>query len=62
MIRKIQSACSEHSGGNSIVQVNVLINSNGEPVLWTVPNVVRIEPRRSSEVIGTLLTELCRTD
>lgn len=61
LIRKIRSLCDDNNG-NAIVQVNILVNANDEPVLWTVPRVVKIEPRRSSEVIGALLTELCRTD
>ena len=61
LIRKVRSECADNNG-NAIVHLNILINEKDEPVLWTIPSVVKIEPRRSSEVIGALLTELCQTD
>lgn len=61
LIRKVMAEAKSNNG-NAIVHVNILMNEHGEPVIWTTPTVVKIEPRRSSDLIAQLLNELCVTD
>ena len=44
VIRRLQSALSGNRG-NAIVSINVLVDAESVPRLWTEPVVKRIEPK-----------------
>lgn len=43
--------------GVCIVTMHIVVDADGNPIVWTVPNSVRIEPTRSAkEILLSLLT------
>ena len=58
VIRRIQSvANSRNVVGIGIVQINVVINDRGEPVLWTEPKCTLIEPKKRNHELIAMLTD-----
>jgi len=51
--RRMQSVSK--SGGLSLVSIVVLVDSNGDPQLWTSPSVKNIEPKMASHDILALI-------
>lgn len=43
--------------GYAVVSVSILIDGNGNPVTWTEPNLVRLEPKSACD-LGLLLASL----
>lgn len=54
-IRRLQSVAAK-STGMSIVTMKFLLNEEGEPVQWTDPTIVLLEPKRDLKTILDLLT------
>lgn len=52
VIRRLQSACHGNQG-YAVLSIRVLVNGTGEPVCWTEPARVKVEPR--SACFDTLL-------
>ena len=52
VIRRLQSACHGNQG-LAVLSIRVLVDAQGEPVLWTEPQRVKLEPR--STKLETLL-------
>jgi hypothetical protein len=44
VIRRLQSACYGNQG-LAVLSIRVLVDSEGEPVLWTEPSRVKLEPK-----------------
>lgn len=43
--------------GVCIVTMHIVVDSHGNPIVWTVPNSVRIEPTRTAkEILLSLLS------
>lgn len=43
--------------GVCIVTMHIVVDADGNPIVWTVPNSVRIEPTRSAkEILLSLLS------
>ena len=55
--RRLQqcSACCGNSGV-AIVSTHIIIDSNGLPVGMTEPDIVKIDPKKSKDVLINLLT------
>lgn len=52
VIRRLQSACYGNQG-LAVLSIRVLVDADGEPVLWTEPQRVKLEPRSAG--LETLL-------
>ena len=52
VIRRLQSACHGNQG-YAVLSIRVLVNGMGEPVCWTEPMRVKVEPRSAN--LETLL-------
>jgi len=52
VIRRLQSACYGNQG-LAVLSIRVLVDADGEPVLWTEPQRVKLEPRSTG--LETLL-------
>ena len=58
VIRRIQSVGrSKNVVGCAIVTINVVINENGEPVIWSEPKCTLIEPMRNNTQLLDLLSK-----
>ncbi len=57
VIRRLQSVARKNNQGLAVLDVRVLVDENGTPVIWTEPNVTLLEPKRMSEHVLELLTE-----
>jgi hypothetical protein len=57
VIRRLQSVARRNNQGLAVLDVRVLVDENGTPVIWTEPNVTLLEPKRMSEHVLELLTE-----
>lgn len=55
-IRRLQSVAAK-SSGMAIVTMKFLVNEQGEPVQWTDPTIVYLEPKRDTKTILDLLTQ-----
>jgi len=52
-----QAACSQN--GYAIIRISVMVDKDGNPVLWNEPIVTRIEPKgRSSAFLAAILKDL----
>jgi len=52
VIRRLQSACHGNQG-LAVLSIRVLVDGEGEPVLWTEPLRTKLEPK--STALDTLL-------
>jgi hypothetical protein len=52
VIRRLQAACCGNRG-LAVLSIRVLVDAGGEPILWTEPQRVKLEPR--STKLETLL-------
>ena len=56
VIRRLQSVSK--SNGAAIITIKILVDQNGDPVLWTEPEKLLIEPSsKASSIINFLLGE-----
>jgi len=46
-IRRLQALASQNKGV-AIITINIMVDKDGEPVLWTEPILKKIEPRKIS--------------
>lgn len=56
-IRRLQSAAraAQKENGIAIVTIKILVNSQGDPIQWTQPDVVLLQPWRDKDAILRLL-------
>jgi hypothetical protein len=52
VVRRLQSACYGNQG-LAILSIRVLVDAGGEPILWTEPTRVKLEPKSAG--LETLL-------
>jgi len=52
VIRRLQSACYGNQG-LAVLSIRVLVNAGGEPICWTEPSRVKLEPKSAG--LETLL-------
>ena len=52
VIRRLQAACHGNQG-LAVLSIRVLVDAEGEPLLWTEPTRVKLEPK--SAKLETLL-------
>jgi len=52
VVRRLQSACYGNQG-LAVLSIRVLVDAEGEPLLWTEPTRVKLEPK--SAKLETLL-------
>lgn len=53
IIRRFQSVAK--SDGVSIIQLTILVDDNGNPILWSNPNIIKIEPKANKEKVIDIL-------
>jgi hypothetical protein len=46
IVRRMQSVARNHEG-IAIVQMTVLVNADGNPILWREPDFIKFEPRHA---------------
>jgi hypothetical protein len=46
---------AQKENGLAIVSIKVLVNSQGDPIQWTAPDVVQLQPWRDKDAILRLL-------
>lgn len=56
VLRRLQSV--SRSGGASLIQITVLCDKDGSPILWTEPKKTLIEPKSKAQELISLLTSL----
>ena len=57
-MKRIQSACSQNYGrGLLVIEMKVVVDSDGQPRFWTEPKTTRIEPRKSDSVLAALTND-----
>jgi len=52
VIRRLQSACYGNQG-LAVLSIRVLVNAGGEPICWTEPSKIKLEPKSAG--LETLL-------
>jgi hypothetical protein len=52
VIRRLQSACYGNQG-LAVLSIRVLVDERGEPILWTEPSRIKLEPKATG--LETLL-------
>lgn len=52
VIRRLQSVAK--SNGLAVLSINVLVDSDGKPIIWTAPNRVLIEPKNAAAAVIAL--------
>jgi len=57
VIRRLQSACYGNQG-LAVLSIRVLVDSEGEPVLWTEPTRVKLEPKSAGLEMLLNLTDI----
>lgn len=57
-IRRLQSIARRHNNGIAVLQITVVVDSDGDPVFWTNPKKVLIEPKAKSREFIDLLMEM----
>lgn len=55
MIRRIQAEGCKQTG-YAVMEIRILVGPDGNPVLWTEPDVTRIEPKYGmSQIMASLM-------
>jgi len=57
VIRRLQNVAKQSNQRLGILTVHVLVDEHGDPVSWTEPRVVSLEPKSKSAQALELLTE-----
>ena len=57
VVRRLQSSTS-NVRTVSILQLNIVIDKNGDPLLWTEPKLTKLEPRSGRQAVVDLLRQL----
>lgn len=53
--RRLQAAATcSNSRGNSIMSIKIWVDKDGDPVVWTSPEVKLIEPCRADDILSLL--------
>lgn len=57
VIRRLQSVARDGNQGLAVIDMRVLVDEDGVPVIWTEPKRLLLEPKRMSQHVLELLTE-----
>ena len=60
VVRRMQSTTSNVTTV-SILQVNIVVDKNGDPLVWTEPRLTKLEPRSARQAVVDLLRQLTET-
>ncbi len=55
VIRRLQSVARESNQGLAILQMRILVDGEGNPVVWTEPTRVLLEPKRAGQQVLEIL-------
>lgn len=56
VIRRMQSkSCNQ--AGCAVVSISVFVDKSGDPVAWTEPKMVKVEPKEGWKELARLLTD-----
>lgn len=59
VIRRFQSVAKSKKIQNvAVIQMNIVIDENGTPIVWTEPRCTLIEPAKNNRDLLRMLTEL----
>ncbi|KKM96032.1 hypothetical protein LCGC14_1182150 [marine sediment metagenome] len=59
VIRRFQSVAKSKKVQNvAVIQMNVVIDENGTPIVWTEPRCTLIEPAKNNRDLLRILTEV----
>jgi len=56
VIRRLQSVAHEGNQGLAVLQIIVLVDDKGNPIVWTEPKRTKLEPWRLAGQVLHLLT------
>jgi len=58
VIRRLQAAVASNRGF-AIISIQIVVNETGEPVFWTEPGMVKLEPQgRGAHFLAQLISGL----
>lgn len=60
VIRRVQSVARQHEG-LALVNIIAIVNTNGDPIFYTEPKMVKIEPKKRVTLEG-LMEDLTEDD
>ena len=59
VVRRLQSVARGRREGYSVLRITILVDSDGVPILWLPPDVVRFEPAKDAlHFISKLMEEI----
>lgn len=61
VVRRMQSV-ARNNQGLAIVQMTVLVNADGNPILWREPDFIKFEPRHSEAFEKLMRDEILEPD
>ncbi len=47
--RRMQS-CGRKQAGEAIVKILIVVDANGNPILWVEPKITKLEPQRTTAI------------
>jgi hypothetical protein len=56
VIRRLQSVAHEGNQGLAVLEISVLVDEKGDPIVWTEPKRTKLEPWRLANHVLRLLT------
>jgi hypothetical protein len=56
VIRRLQSVAHEGNQGLAVLEISVLVDEKGDPIVWTEPKRTKLEPWRLANLVLRLLT------
>lgn len=59
IIRRLQSVAKTRNAGHAVLTIRVLVNEDGTPLVWSEPEVVKLEPMANGN-IPDVLAALCQ--
>jgi len=57
VIRRLQNVAKQSNQRVGVVSIRILIDQNGDPVSWTEPELVSLEPKRQGAEVLELLAD-----
>lgn len=62
LARRLQAAASVENNGVAILTINVLIDKDNNPLVWTSPECTKIEPRMTaSSTLAAVVNALAKS-
>lgn len=57
VIRRLQSVARESNQGLAVIEIKVMVDGDGTPVVWTEPKKKLLEPKRAAQQVLDMLFE-----